>query len=276
MTEDLSKYNAEGTPLREAQKASLDILIEFDRVCKKNNLTYWIDFGTLLGAVRHKGFIPWDDDIDLSMPLDDYKRFLELGQKELSQDYFLQTETTDPGSEMRNGIFKIRKNGTFFINDYDDFRKNYHKGASIDVFAQVPYPTLSKGLLKFLRKRINKAYGFFRFNPRLNFKNIVSYFVFPVSYVFFKGLWNIICAFRKKDRLLTPIEWLIYGYPTLKSELQPTSQIEFEGRMFPAPKNPDARLTDMYGDYMAIPPAEKRRIHAKFISTDFKGSYVNL
>ena len=276
MTEDFSKYNAEGTPLREAQKASIDILVEFDRVCKKNNLTYWLDFGTLLGAVRHKGFIPWDDDIDLSMPLEDYNLFLEIGQKELSKDYFLQTEATDPGSALSGGIFKIRKNGTLFINDYDDFRKGYHKGASIDVFAQVPYPTVSKGLLKFFRKRINKAYGFFHFNPRLNFKNIVSYFVFPLSYLFFKGLWLLICAFKKKDRILTPIEWLIYGYPTLKSEMQPISEIEFEGRKFPAPKNPHARLTDMYGDYMAIPPADKRRIHAIFVCTDFKGSYVNL
>ena len=276
MMEDYSKYNAEGTPLREAQKASIDILIEFDRVCRKNNLTYWLDFGTLLGAVRHKGFIPWDDDIDLSMPLDDYNRFLEIGQKELSDEFFLQTEKTDPGSEMRHGIFKIRKNGTLFVNDYDDFRKDYHKGASIDVFAQVPYPTVSKGTLKFFRKRINKAYGFFRFNPRLNFKNIVSFFIFPLSYVFFKGLWLLICSLKKKDRLLTSIEWLIYGYPTLISEMLPTSTVEFEGRTFPAPQNPHARLTDMYGDYMAIPPVEKRRIHAKFVCTDFKGSYVNL
>ena len=276
MTEDLSKYNAEGTPLREAQKASLDILIEFDRVCSKNGLSYWIDFGTLLGAVRHKGFIPWDDDIDLSMPLDDYNRFLKIGQEELSEGYFLQTEDTDPGSDMCKGIFKIRKEGTLFINDYDDFRKNYHKGASIDVFAEVPYPTVSKGTLKFFRKRINNAFGFFHYNPRLNFKNIVSYFVYPVSYILFKGLWNIICLFHKKDRELTSIEHLIYGYPTLKTEMLPLGTIEFEGHTFPAPKNPDARLTDMYGDYMKLPPEEKRRIHAKFICMDFKGCHVNL
>lgn len=276
MMEDLSKYNAEGTPLREAQKASLDILIEFDRVCKKNNLTYWIDFGTLLGAVRHKGFIPWDDDIDLSMPLEDYNRFLQIGQNELNNDYFLQTEDTDPGSDMCNGIFKIRKNGTLFINDYDDFRKNYHKGASIDVFAEVPYPTVSKGTLNFFRKQINKAYGFFHYNPRLNLKNILSYFVFPITYILFKGLWNIICLCHRKDRELTTIEHLIYGYPTLRTEMFPLKTIDFEGHSFPAPKNPDARLTDMYGDYMTLPSEEKRRIHAKFICTDFEGCHVNL
>lgn len=274
--EDYSIYNGDGTALRKAQNISFDILIEFDRVCKKNNLTYWIDFGTLLGAVRHKGFIPWDDDIDLSMPVDDYNMFMALGQKELSDGYFLQTDKTDPRSDMGGGMFKIRKNGTLFVNESDDFRKDYHKGVSIDVFCDVPYPSVSKKTLKFFRRRICKAYGFFRYNPRLNFKNIVSYFVFPVSYLFFKGLWLLICAFRKKDRELTPIERLIYGYPTLKSEMLPTSEIEFEGRMFPAPKNPHARLSDMYGDYMTIPPEEKRRIHAKFICTDFDGCYVNL
>lgn len=274
--EDLSQYNREGTILREAQKISVDILAEFDRICKKHNLTYWLDFGTLIGAVRHKGFIPWDDDIDLGMPSKDYYKFLEIGQNELSDGYFLQTETTDPGSNMCDGIFKIRKNGTLFIDDYEDFRKDYHKGVSIDVYRQIPYPSVSKKTFMFFRKRINKAYGFFQFNPRLNFKNIVAFFVFPVSYVFFKGLWSLICLFRKKDRMLNPFERLVYGYPTLQSELLPTKAIEFEGGMYPAPKNPDARLTDIYGDYMTIPPAEKRRIHAKFICTDFKGCHVNL
>lgn len=274
--EDFSQYNGPGTSLRKAQEASFDILVEFDRVCKKNNLTYWIDFGSLLGAVRHGGFIPWDDDIDLSMPLQDYKKFIEIGQKELSDGYFLQTEQTDPGSDMCDGIFKVRKNGTLFVNDFDDFRKGYHKGASIDVFAEVPYPTVSKKTLKFFRRRINKAYGFFHYNPRLNFKNIVSYFIFPVSYIFFKSIWLLICAVKKNDRQLTSIEHLIYGYPTLTSQMLPLSEIEFEGKMFPAPGNPDARLTDMYGDYMKLPPKEKRRIHAKFICTDFNGSYVNL
>ena len=196
MTEDFSKYNAEGTPLRKAQLASLDVLMEFDRVCKKNGITYWIDFGTLLGAVRHKGFIPWDDDIDVSMPPEEFKRFKEIGQNELNKGYFLQTEQTDPGSNMCKGIFKIRKDNTLYIHDFDDFRKGYHKGVSIDVFEDVSYPTVPKGLFKFFSRRINKAFGFFHYNPKLNFKNILSYFVFGISYAFFKGLWLIICAFK--------------------------------------------------------------------------------
>ena len=276
MKEDFSEYNGEGTPLREAQMASLDILLEFDRVCKKNQITYWIDFGTLLGAVRHKGFIPWDDDIDISMPPADFKRFMEIGQKELKDGYFLQTEKTDPGSNMCRGLFKIRKNNTLYVHDFDDFRKDYHKGVSIDVFEDVPYPTVSKGLFKFFSKRINKAFGFFHYNQRISFKNVIGLFVFQASYLFFKGLWLLICAFKKKDRQLTSIERVLYGYPTLTTDMLPVGEIEFENHMFPAPKNPDARLKCVFGDYMVLPPTEKRRIHAKYICLDLTGNYVNL
>lgn len=274
--EDFSKYNGPDTQLRRAQLVSIEILNEFDRVCKENGFTYWLDFGTLLGAIRHKGFIPWDDDIDVSMPLKDFERFKKTAGEKLKEGFFMQTEDTDPESGMGNGLFKIRKDNTLFINDFDDFRKQYHKGASIDVFADVPYPTVSKRVLKFLRRRICKAYGFFHYHQRLNFKNIVAYFFFPFSYVFFKGIWKLICFFKKKDRELTPIDRLIYGYPTLQSEMTPTSEVLFEGCMYPAPKNPNARLSDMYGDYMTIPPEDKRRIHAKFICVDTSDCHVNL
>ena len=83
--EDYSEYNGPDTPLRKAQLASVDVLNEFDRVCRENGLVYWLDFGTLLGAVRHKGFIPWDDDIDVSMPLADWQKFKSIGADKLAK-----------------------------------------------------------------------------------------------------------------------------------------------------------------------------------------------
>ena len=71
-------YNPEGSTLRKAQLRMLEILGHVDRVCRENNITWWMDYGTLLGAVRHGGFIPWDDDTDICMPIEDYKRFVAL------------------------------------------------------------------------------------------------------------------------------------------------------------------------------------------------------
>lgn len=276
--EDFSYINGEGTPLREAQKAMVDILVEFDRVCRENSLTYWIDYGTLLGAVRHGGFIPWDDDIDVSMPSADFARFRTIAAKELKEGYFYQDKTTDPGHDEGIGIFKIRKDNTLFINDFEVFNTSYHRGIAIDVFEVVDLPDVSEKTWHFFRKRIFKSYGFFHYNRGLTFHNIACYFLFPIYYVIMKALWKIVCLFhRSKPRTLSRLERTPYGYPTLKSEIFPLQELSFEGHMFPAPKNPDARLSDNFGpNYMTIPPKEKRRIHAKFICTDFNGSYVNL
>ena len=81
--------------LHKLQSTELTILKEFKRICEKYGFRYFLCAGTLLGAVRHQGFIPWDDDVDVSMPYDDYIRFLEIGQKELGSKYFLQTSETE-------------------------------------------------------------------------------------------------------------------------------------------------------------------------------------
>lgn len=276
--EDYSAINGEGTALHNAQQIMVDILLEFDRVCRNNGLTYWIDYGTLLGAVRHGGFIPWDDDIDVSMPSADFRKFKELASKQLKEGYFFQDDDTDPGMNAGVGIFKIRKDNTFFINDYDVFRKDYHRGISIDVFEVVDYPNVSRSTWNFFRKAIFKSYGFYHYNPKLSFKNIVSYFLFPLYYAIMKCLWCVVCLFHiGKPRTLSRMERTPYGYPTLKAEIFPLQNISFEGHSFPAPKNPSVRLSDNFGpDYMVIPPVEKRRIHAKFICTDFTGCHVNL
>jgi lipopolysaccharide cholinephosphotransferase len=83
------------TTLRDVQKVQLEILLEFDRICRKHGLKYLLFAGTLLGAVRHKGFIPWDDDIDVCMLRGDYERFLTVCKDELSAELFLQTTDTD-------------------------------------------------------------------------------------------------------------------------------------------------------------------------------------
>ena len=273
---ELQEYNPEGSVLRQSQMVALDILIEFDRICRKNGLIYMLEFGTLLGAVRHGGFIPWDDDIDVSMPESDYRRFQEIASGELSDGYILQNEVTQPESGMGGGMFKIRKENTLWINDYDDFRRHYHKGISIDVFENQDYPKVSLKTLKFFRKRLSKAFGFTHYFNRISFRNAIAYFVFPVSSAFFGTIWKLICKIRKCPLEQPHIERLRFSNPSLKTDLYPVSEIQFEGHSFMAPHNPDARLKDIYGDYMKLPPEQDRVLHAKYICTDTTAHFTNM
>lgn len=273
---ELKDYNPEGSVLRKSQLAALDILIEFDRICRKNNLTYMLEFGTLLGAVRHGGFIPWDDDIDVSMPPADYLKFQDIAVSELAGGFTLQTEKTQPQSGMGGGMFKIRKDGTLWINDYDDFRRDYHKGISIDVFENQDYPNVSEKVLRFFRKRLGKPFGFTHYFSRISGRNAVAYFVFPVSQAVFGAIWKTICRFSNCKREQPHIERLSFSRPSLKTDLYPTREIMFEGRGFMGPNNPDARLRDIFGDYMKLPPEKDRKIHAKVICTDTSEIFTNL
>ena len=275
MEEDFSKYNGEGTPLRAAQLKMLEVLLEFDRVCKKCGLTYWIDFGTLLGAVRHGGFIPWDDDIDLSMPPEDYRRFKEVAGQELGERFVLQTEVTEPASQQGDGMFKVRMKDTLYLMPHDDLAQPYSKGIFIDIFESVPTPAINKKLFSFLVKRIRKAHGFMHYNKRINFGNIIRWFVFPVSFFLFHTvIWRSICFFSRKDCEFTPMTRVLYGYPSPRTAIYPLKEIEFEGHRFPCPNDPDRRLRDMWGDYRQLPPPEQRKIHARFICTDTASCYM--
>ena len=124
--------------LRSCQLKQLEILKIFDRICRKHNLRYWIDGGTLLGAVRHKGFIPWDDDLDVAMPSEDYKKLDQIIQSELPDHLFWQTPKTDP--TMPYGCTKIRDLNSFYVEFRDDFTLPYHKGVFIDIFEMIDYP----------------------------------------------------------------------------------------------------------------------------------------
>ena len=117
--------------LRQLQLCELEILDEFVRICEKYDLQYYLVGGTLLGAVRHQGFIPWDDDIDVAMPREDYDKFAVIAEKELSPKYFYQCPATDPYYFLTYA--KIRKNGTEVYEERFKYSK-FHKGVFIDIF----------------------------------------------------------------------------------------------------------------------------------------------
>lgn len=253
--------------LRACQLKQLSILEEIDRICKKNNLTYWLDGGTLLGAVRHNGFIPWDDDIDIGMPLADMQQFIQLAPLELKEGLFLQTSLSDPSS--KESIIKIRDLNSLYIEYGDDFNADYQKGLFVDIFPFINYPSLPKSLVKKLAKGISKSRSILTTQHYYSLRSFAEFFYFTAKYWICKSLWHTLCLFRKKDTYISNILHNNgYGIMHRQDSVFPVSEISFEGKTFKAPANPDAYLKDLYNNYMEIPSEDKRKIHAIFIQPE--------
>ena len=142
--------------LRRAQLKQLAILEEIDRICRKHSISYWLDGGSLLGAVRHGGFIPWDDDIDIAMPLDDARRFASIAPGELRDGLVMQTPETE---STREPIMKVRDLNSFYVEGSEDFSLDYSKGLFVDIFPMIDYPDVSRGFCKRYGKGMSKCYS---------------------------------------------------------------------------------------------------------------------
>ena len=263
--------NAKRDNLRACQLKQLSMLEEIARICDKHHINYWLDGGTLLGAVRHGGFIPWDDDIDIGMSKDDLKKFIIIASKELPSHLFLQTPQSDPS--YKSHIVKIRDLNSLCIEPEDDFSKPYQKGLFIDIFPFINYPSISKSWTKRLCK------GYWVCNYILNkqhyysIKSFAELLYFSIKIFIIKVLWNIICIFTKKDTYISNIlPNNVYGINHRIDSIYPISEISFEGKKFKAPANPDAYLKDLYHDYLRIPPKEKQKSHAIYINSNLNKS----
>lgn len=251
----LSDYVADN--LRACQLKQLSILKEVDRICRKHKLSYWLDGGTLLGAMRHGGFIPWDDDIDIGMTLEDMQAFMKVAPSELPDTLFLQTPESDPTS--KEPIVKIRDLNSIYIEAGDTFSVEYQKGLYVDIFPFIDYPTVPRPWAKKLCKGISVSYSILHAQHYYSLRSFAEFFYFGMKYALFKGIWAMLCLVRPKGTYLSNI--LInngYGIMHRKDSVFPLSTITFEGKDFPAPGNVDAYLKDLYKNYMDIPPKEKQ------------------
>ncbi len=257
----LSAYLSEN--LRACQLKQVAILEEIDRICRKHEIKYWLDGGTLLGAVRHGGFIPWDDDIDIAMPLADMQRFIEIAPSELRPGLVLQTPSN---SGCKQPITKIRDLNSFYVEFSDDFQDNYPKGLFVDIFPFIDYPNASKSLIKRIAKGISTSYSILHSRHYYSLRSFTEFFYFGAKYVALQCAWRILNVTGKKGTYLSNI--LInngYGIMHRKDSIFPLKEFIFEGKTFQAPANPDAYLKDLYKNYMALPPEENRKVHALFI-----------
>ncbi len=268
-----NKSDYEDLTLRDAQTLMADILKDVHELCEKHGLRYFLDAGTLIGAVRHKGFIPWDDDVDIGMPREDFNRFLEIAKTELPGHLFLQTFETDEYYDVYPVPCKVRYNNTMFLEEGAKENHKMHNGVYIDVF---PYDSLPKSnftykIQRTLSYNILKSFKRLRDMPeKLSFKNKITFSFYKLVVKMFPNkrrlkLFNYLTKWNDLNS-----EYMGYGVDTYwseyiykKSDYFDLTKLEFEGQYFYAPKNYDVILTQLYGDYMTMPKEEDRVWHAK-------------
>lgn len=263
--------------MNKVQQESFKILREIDRICRKHDIPYFLSSGTLLGAVRHKGFIPWDDDLDIGMTRDSLTKFEKVIAEELDPGYFYQSKKTD--RYYFNSYPKIRSN-SYKLIERTTKHLSIHKGVWVDIF---PYDNVSniekerteqflairkiddimrrflyiyptekdRGLKKFIKSTIRfingKLVSLYFFLPRLYKKRDLYLNMFnhqETDYV------NMISYPLSKDEYI--------GNMTLKEDVTNLIEVEFESMSTFAPENYDRVLSNKYGDYMKLPKKEER------------------
>jgi lipopolysaccharide cholinephosphotransferase len=269
--------------LRKMQLVELDMLIEFDRVCQKYDIGYVLVGGSLLGAVRHKGFIPWDDDADIAMLREDYEEFKRHMGELNPQICFFQDHETDP--EYRWGYGKLRRTGTKYIRMGQEHLK-CKTGIFVDIFPMddIPISTIGQIVQDFhcfcLRKILWSEVG------KKNEKGIKRIWYNLLSYIPISFVYNQICLYTKKSKNSTPnkVRTLLFpasGKLYYKSEkiadrygmpkkwfLERTDYV-FEGKLFKGTKDYDSILKHFYRDYMKLPSVNKREQHSPCIEITF-------
>lgn len=263
---EIEKYTS--IPLEEMQAIMNTTLKKVHDICEQNQLRYVLAYGTLLGAIRHNGFIPWDDDIDIMMPRKDFNRFLEIAQAELGETYFLQTPLTDAKYSILHVPVKVRDNNSTLI---EEANKDYHQGAFVDIFAldyideqpQAFYKIRKKcAFLTSLKMRIS-------WKEQHGIKKIIRIFLqllckaIPAS-VIYRYTQKQAKKFESCEETAVQIG---SGIGFLEKEVYAIDDIfpaklhTYDGYQFYIPNHEDAVLRQMYGDYMKLPSESERTPH---------------
>ena len=252
--------------VNEIQVVQLEIAREVKEICEKLNLQYFLIGGTLLGAVRHKGFIPWDDDFDLAIPRRDYEKFIRYCSSYLNPKYFLHCHETDP--EYWLDYAKIRKNGTL-LEEKLISKIETHKGIFVDIFPLDNVPGPDSRVLKLQSKIVGYLTTFIYRKRGLDMKYHYNRKQ-SILYLIMKRL-KISSLAKLQKGIMTiyanrsTAYWVSFGsnYSHItetmpKHKYLPSRDLEFEGILFKVPADYEYVLTRLFGDYMILPPVEQR------------------
>lgn len=249
--------------LQNIWKIEQEILDVIHNICIKNNLKYSLAYGTLIGAVRHGGFIPWDDDIDIMMPREDYEKLIAIWDIEAPEGYILQNGRTDV--DFTQNFTKIRKDHTTFLQDESEKNKKYHKGIFVDIF---PGDRVASGKiarkLQYVACALNLLYSRGFTSGTSGVVGILERFLLKTSKK------KYVERRDKCERFVRRWNGQLnsqYFFPSTigccreyyNSDLFANMKtILFNGREYLVVSDIDTTLRNCYGDYMKLPPEEER------------------
>lgn len=243
------RFNPEGSLLRQHQLRMLEMLKYIDQICKKHNIKYWLCSGTLIGAVRHGGFIPWDDDVDIEMLREDYKKFVKVMADEPQIDYVLQTHETDKGyfypyAKLRDLHSKLDEK-----NPFDSFK---FQGVYIDIFIMEHSSSL-------LLSRIS-AFIHGKMMSIFIKQNTFSELSFFLVHNFLFSIFRYFAKLTSRKELRHTFGTYFFK-PRYLKDIFPLTILNFEGSDFYVPKNYHAYLSKIYGDYNMLPNLDGIKKH---------------
>lgn len=259
--------------IRALQLKEMELILELDRICKKYDIRYYMSWGSALGAVRHKGFIPWDDDIDVSMFWDDYIKFEEVCKVELNNKFFYQNDKNDEQFWLPWNKIRIN-NTTSMCPELKNIK--CHWGVCMDIFPIIAIPDSRMSQKK---QELNTKIYKFLCNKYFLINSVDTSIKNKIKKSVYKIMPNRIISFLKKITLKNITKYNQEDYQMCGEILSmPYKEamiennifgepiyVEFEKKLLPIPKEYDKYLSQCYGDYMKLPPDNQRTGHGNII-----------